>query len=934
MKEQIGLSLTRRQFGASSIAAVAALTGCSKDDGDTIVLEQTPQISPPQVEAVSYAGGAPHNCLVRCISRAYVQNGRIKRIETDERPDTQDQQQFRACIKCRSYKGRVHSPARLMYPLIYDKNGSSERGDMTKFRRATWDEAMDYIKAKYDKIKNDNPGALGIHFCTSGTSAANYQSNAQLDYVINRGMGGCLVGWGNPSFHAGQTVNPVVFGDETASAGAVGAFHYSPNNLLYSDNIILWGGNIMDSTGTVGLPWWMIQAKERGARILSINPVYNSTAEFADDFIPIIPGSDIALILAMMYEMIRNDWLEYDVIERLCVGFFDDPAGSKPVRSTYPAASTVVPEGRSLASYIMGAGFITPSGRVIKPSTWGQEYPGAAASAYRYKKEMDLPKSPEWAAPICGISAGKIRELAQLLSDRSMSTAIHSSVGIQRQPSGYAICWILGLLTLVTGQFGLPGTGLTYVVPAYDSSVAGTLDPAANLPVTNNPEFNTIYPLTHPDPALVGKPSPYFTGSICFSELVWRDIIRKSNGISPRWNDGDVAKLDGTKPVKIIYNIASNSMVNQHQDTFDAVELLKNRNTVELIITVDNFMTSSARYSDVVLPADTNWEREDLIHERGQNFLRYMAGPVTPAGEIKSHEQIAVMLGNKFGIPERDVTQDMTMSERIKKAWDYIKRPITFEEFKKQGIYIDGTLELYQQNSDLRPAGAQIPAGRFGTHTGYFEAYCTNIVAHYVNRGNTNLDSENEPEVLPIPNWIYFEDNYRGIYSSLGVNPADYPFYVMQPHISYRTHSIHDENAFIRELYKKNERGEPAYDAESFGRAEWDSTDVFAGSYGGNGFEPIWMNPDDAAILQLEHGTLVKITSGLTKKAVLASLYITGRTPKGVLQLAQGGWFDPVEFKGEIVDRGACANTLNTDMPSRFDRGPSMMISQVKVEKA
>lgn len=156
------LSMTRRSFvkGSTALVGLAAMSGCSGSSNDSNSNTNTTVTTSESV----YAGSAPHNCGGGCIIKAHVQDGVIKRFTTDETAEKTylddvpgDYMQERACPRCRSQKSWMYSSNRLMYPMIQTK----ERGDLTGFKRVTWEQASAYFKAKSEYVmKNYGPGAF------------------------------------------------------------------------------------------------------------------------------------------------------------------------------------------------------------------------------------------------------------------------------------------------------------------------------------------------------------------------------------------------------------------------------------------------------------------------------------------------------------------------------------------------------------------------------------------------------------------------------------------------------------------------------------------------------------------------------------------------------------------------------------------------------
>lgn len=906
-------------MAASSVAALGAasvMSGCSSGSDDDPAYYYPTQPEPDTTPETIVPGSAFHNCKGRCITKAHVKNGVIKRMTTDERPDTLDNPQLRSCLRCRSYKQRIYSPGRLLYPLVYAPDEpNAERGDLSKFKRVTWEEAAQYIKTKYDKIKADHPNMMGFRPTQSGIEGR-YQGGNMFFRVVNEKMGGYKGTWGGgPSVHSGSYIYGLV------SLNYASGLQYTPPSMMHSKTIVLWGSNCVHSTGSTNYSWWLTRARENGAKVIYVGPVFNRTAEIADEFIPLKPGSDTALLLALMHVMIKENLVVSEAdIRNYVVGFYDDPAGTKTPQLS-GMASTVVPAGQSLSAYILGSGEQGTFNDAAFNLTMN-----SSSTKYKYKETFTSAKSPEWAAPICGISAEKIKELARVIASTGKPCAIRSSLGMQRQPNGVPNCWLLLAMCLITGNWGMNGAGLNLHYFAQASNTVGNI--AAGPSAGTNPEAAT--------------------GSSLVPVALWADAVRAQGdpATNSKWTfDADIMAID--RPIKILYNYCGNSLVNQHQDTFANMELLKDRSKVELIITVDNVMTPSARWSDVVLPGDTHFEREELVSD--QNYLLYLGKAINPMGEIKSTDEIAYTIGKAFGMEKWEVnTDEKTFSQRIAETWkESANRTMPLDEFKKIGVYEQKKVEVAQSYSGLRANGKVDNTNKVTVSaTGYFELYSNKVVDSYVNRTMTgnlhthiNADDEGDPIVLPIPYWVDYHSSYTDLYAgtydkTTPINISDYPYTVLGQHSIWRVHSIHNPVGYLRELYKKDGSGNPLYDYNTYSTPNWgkhNSTGIYS-TYGA-GYEPIWMSPTDVSNLGLKNGQLVKVTSAQTRKTLIASIYETPRCLPGVMVIEQGSWFDPVKLKdGSMVDRGGCASTLISEMPSRNDRNNGMMLCQVKIE--
>src|SRR5512135_864988 len=105
------------------------------------------RMSLPSVTKV-HVGCPAHNCGGRCLLIAHVQDGRIMRLETDDRPDSVAAPQLRACVRGRAYLRRQYHPDRLMHPL----KRTGRRGE-GKFKRISWGEALDTVTREMQRVK-------------------------------------------------------------------------------------------------------------------------------------------------------------------------------------------------------------------------------------------------------------------------------------------------------------------------------------------------------------------------------------------------------------------------------------------------------------------------------------------------------------------------------------------------------------------------------------------------------------------------------------------------------------------------------------------------------------------------------------------------------------------------------------------------------------
>ncbi len=241
----------------------------------------------------------PHDCPDTCGMLVTVENGRAIKLRGD--PDHPFTRGF-LCQKVSRYLERVYHPERLLYPQL--RVGPKGAGE---FRRASWDEALDLIAAKFREIAGsaDGPQAI-LPYSYAGTMGKLHGSS--LDRRFFHRLGASLL-------------------DRTicATAGAAGCditlgtrAAFDPDAIVHARYIINWGSN----TSVTNMHLWalMHQARKRGATIVTIDPHRSKTAEKSDWWLPIRPGTDAALALGMMHILWRDGWIDQDYLDRYCVG--------------------------------------------------------------------------------------------------------------------------------------------------------------------------------------------------------------------------------------------------------------------------------------------------------------------------------------------------------------------------------------------------------------------------------------------------------------------------------------------------------------------------------------------------------------------------------------------------------------------------------------
>ncbi len=323
------------------------------------------------------------HCGGTCVLKVHLRDGVIFRIETDEG----EEPQLRACLRGRAYRQRVYAPDRLLYPL----KRIGKRGE-GRFERISWDEALDTVAKEIVRAR-DTYGAASILYLIMGGDLGNLHNIFQTRKVLFL-AGGCTTRWGSPSFQAALYAQSLTYGTTLTD----NARDDLPNARL----IILWGWNPANTIAGTNTGWYLARAKDAGARIIAIDPRFTDSAgTFADQWVPIRPGTDGAMLLAMAYVMIAENLQDQEFLNTYTIGF------------------------DQFKAYVMG-------------------------------KNDGISKTPSWAEAKTGVPAATIENLARLYATVKPA-ALMAGIAPGRTAYGEQYHRIAITLAAMTGNVGIHG---------------------------------------------------------------------------------------------------------------------------------------------------------------------------------------------------------------------------------------------------------------------------------------------------------------------------------------------------------------------------------------------------------------------------------------------------------------------------------------------
>jgi trimethylamine-N-oxide reductase (cytochrome c) len=439
------------------------------------------------------------------------------------------------------------------------------------------------------------------------------------------------------------------------------------------------------------------------------------------------------------------------------------------------------------------------------------------------------PKNAKWAAAICDVPAAKLKELARRFAKQR--TMLACGYSLQRQHHGEQSHWMLITLASMLGQISLPGGGYGL---SYHYASGGS--PAATGPVL----------------AGIGDGGAATLGADWLSKS-GSSTIPVSRVVDMLRNPGKPFDFNGTRgvypDVKLAYWVGGNPFAHQQ----DRNQMVQAWQKLDTFIVHDFQWTATARRADIVLPATTSYERNDIeqVGDYSLTHLLAMKKLIEPMFEARNDydifADIAERLGTKTaftqGRTEMDWIRSFYEAARVQARAKAIEMPI-FDAFWNSddalAFPIEASAEAYVRYADFR---ADPLLNALGTASGRIEIFSQDIA---------KMGYDDCP---PHPTWM--EPAER-----LGGPTTRYPLHVDASHPKFRLHS------------------------------QLCGTSLRA-AYSIAGREPCLMNPADAARRRLSDGDVVRVFND--RGQILAGLRISADIRPGVIRVNEGGWFDPVD---------------------------------------
>ncbi len=636
-----------------------------------------------------------------CAIKTIVKDGKIVRTEAVEYTGS-DAKEGYICQKGLISYRTPYLPGRLLHPL----KRVGERGE-GKWQEISWEQALDEIGAKLLELRDKyGPESLVIW-------------NLLASVPPSLGLGSLLANrfmnlWGATDMMQGYGLdNGPVFSTFYEAGTTFGFMNFDPAQLDYSKYIIVWGANPIENQQRIAKH--LVEAQERGAKLVDIGLVFDGTAGKADWFIPVKPGSDPALALAMAQVIVEENLFNREYLLNKTVAPFlvrqdngqllRDAAGNYLVwDDATQKAHPVAPKAESLGVQAPClTGEYTVDGVACKP-------------AFQRLVEHLQDYTPEAQEKITGVSPETVRKLTHEYCSVKPALIL-GALGIRYQNQGQAYR-AMSLLGALTGSLGELGGG-----------VIGTAMPSS-WPIVLN-EFSVVFPQG-------------FEG--VKSKLVRNAQLFEMMETGKPW------------PIKAMLKISGNPV---HNCPNRSEWIEKRFPNMELIVDYDIWMTDTGEYADYVLPDCTSFERTELITGACYNHIVLQEPAIEPQGKARDPSFLFRELSKRVGLGEWfDKTAEDWLEIRLQSPFPMvseIKPPLTLERLKKEKM--------------VRAAVPETPFNPyvfgFGTDSGRLEFYVEALAELDQSLAKYELPMEIRPEKMEKYPYQFFTGRQRFFMQSL-----------------------------------------------------------------------------------------------------------------------------------------------------------------------
>lgn len=671
--------IARRTFLKGSVAGGVGLAVLGVPSLRLLEAASSAEVDAKQVikgRDLVFRTGHSNNCDGSCGHLVHVKDGLVRLIQGAPWEGTTIAGQAvpnyppRVCLRGISQIQNTYSMDRIRYP--YKRVGPRGSG---KWQRISWAEAtttiaqnFTTIQAKYGKPSiwiAPYTGALGV---LEGVIGAGYRFASVIG----------ASGGDNEGDNEGDSSTPAGFNyvliDPTNPANGGGYFDgHEYSDLVNAKVIFLWANNFAETS----IPDWrtIMKARKNGTKLVVLDPRFTPTAASADLWVPILPGTDTALIDGMIRHVLEHGLYDAEYLRKYTVAPFLVRSDTK----LFLREKDITPGG-SDQYVVMDAndGHLKtvndPS--LIKPQLWVSDAVASVPvrSALQVLRDTVAPYTPEYVARLTDVKPEVVPQLAALYAENSPA-AIKCGFGLSHWYHGDLTYQAMLTLSTLCGNIGVHGGGVT----TYSGALLTTaFNPHWMFPPGK--QYTYLPPMAASDAMLTGNPYP----------------------VRAAWF--------------VVDNFA--------QQMSDKNKVRKALESLDFLVVSDYVMSATADLADIVLPSCTYLEKTDLL-AAGNYYLQYMPKVVDPLWESKSDLDQFKMVAEKMGVGSYfNQTPDeyIRMILRIgQKDADPTVKGLTFEQLKTGAPHLNMPTIPYVPFFDKQ----------FPTKSGKIEFYVEMLVPYH-----------------------------------------------------------------------------------------------------------------------------------------------------------------------------------------------------------
>ncbi|MFC1901423.1 molybdopterin-dependent oxidoreductase [Chloroflexota bacterium] len=764
---------------------------------------------------------------------------------------------------------KIYSENRIKYPMKrvdFDPNGERNPQNRGKsgYERIGWDEALDIVSSEMKRVRSTyGPAAiLPMRSSHHNWGLMHYSRGA---YGRFWELLGCTGMFDNPDSWEGWHWGAVHNWGTFWRLGHMEQFGLLEDGLKNCELVVHWG----DDPDTAGKGYagleaarWRLWVRDAGIKQIFIDPFENYTACILNDkWIAPRPNTDAAMAEAIAYVWIKEDTYDKWFVENRTFGF------------------------EEFKKQILG-------------------------------EKDGTPRTPEWAAEICGVPARVITALASEWASKRTCLAAGSKGGASSASrAAYGTEWARLMVLLMAMQgMGKPGvniwSGCAYGAPLdFSISFPGYGSGGADvfrIVAKNKPENKVsqrVYRLLVPE-AILNPPINWLGEGFCAKSI-------EQQFIPYTYPEA------GSPEIKMIYRYGG-SFIGTMTDTSRWVRAYQSPK-IEFVVNQDCWYQGETHFADIILPACTNFERNDISEwgsagGYGANYtganhriIVYQKKCIEPLWESRPDYEIFCDLAERLGVRE-EYDEGNSEEDWIKKIYEFSDMPkiMSYEDFKQRGYYIipppkenpPVTLQWFYEGTPCKtddignPKRGTDKAHELSTPSGKIEFVSQSLLKQFP-------DDEERPVIAHyIPGWEHYDSELA----------SKYPLQLITPHVRYSYHTHYDNHVpWINEI--------PGHRVIKDGYSWW----------------VVRIHPDDAKPRGINDKDIVKMYND--RGAVLGIAQLTERIKPGAIHSYQASArYDPLEpGNPKSVDRGGCVNLLT---PSRMvsKNAPGMAPNSCQIE--